>query len=174
MFQFLVQRKKQEAEERRMKQKKAREEFKKMLEVSYILLERFFFLWIEISLFPFLIYVMKSLQECSELTSSTRWGFVFPCVNIWYSVYNICNGWLMRMVKLSYRKVESIFEHDERFKAVERDRDRRDMFENYVEELQKKVSFWYLDCSPLFVTFPCMLQMFTPLSYKNVHCIEQL
>lgn len=46
----------------------------------------------------------------------------------------------MRMVKLSYRKVESIFEHDERFKAVERDRDRRDMFENYVEELQKKVS----------------------------------
>ncbi|XP_034227000.1 pre-mRNA-processing protein 40A-like isoform X1 [Prunus dulcis] len=76
---FLVQRKKQEAEERRIKQKKAREEFKKMLE------------------------------ECSELTSSTRWG-----------------------------KVESIFEHDERFKAVERDRDRRDMFENYVEELQKK------------------------------------
>ncbi|PQQ02432.1 pre-mRNA-processing protein 40A isoform X4 [Prunus yedoensis var. nudiflora] len=49
------------------------------------------------------------LEECSELTSSTRWG-----------------------------KVESIFEHDERFKAVERDRDRRDMFENYVEELQKK------------------------------------
>ncbi|KAM1031140.1 hypothetical protein ACFX2C_034971 [Malus domestica] len=76
---FLVQRKKQEAEERRIKQKKARDEFKTMLE------------------------------ECSELTSSARWG-----------------------------KVESIFENDERFKAVERDRDRREMFEDYIEELQKK------------------------------------
>nr|XP_048336341.1 pre-mRNA-processing protein 40A isoform X2 [Ziziphus jujuba var. spinosa] len=76
---FLIQRKKQDAEERRMKQKKAREEFKKMLE------------------------------ESTELTSSMRWG-----------------------------KAESLFESDERFKAVERDRDRRDLFENHVEELRKK------------------------------------
>lgn len=34
MFQFMVQRKKQEAEERRNKLKKAREDYKKMLEVS--------------------------------------------------------------------------------------------------------------------------------------------
>ncbi|XP_048336342.2 pre-mRNA-processing protein 40A isoform X2 [Ziziphus jujuba] len=76
---FLIQRKKQDAEERRMKQKKAREEFKKMLE------------------------------ESTELTSSMRWG-----------------------------KAESLFESDERFKLVERDRDRRDLFENHVEELRKK------------------------------------
>ncbi|XP_004289761.1 PREDICTED: pre-mRNA-processing protein 40A-like [Fragaria vesca subsp. vesca] len=76
---FVGQRKKQEVEERRIKQKKAREEFTKMLE------------------------------ECSELTSSTRWG-----------------------------KLESLFENDERFKAVERDRDRRDLFDSYLEELQKK------------------------------------
>ncbi|KAK9941780.1 hypothetical protein M0R45_007474 [Rubus argutus] len=76
---FLAQKKKQEVEERRIKQKKAREEFTKMLE------------------------------ECAELTSSTRWG-----------------------------KLESIFENDERFKAVERDRDRRDLFDSYLEELQKK------------------------------------
>lgn len=35
MFQFLVQKKKQDAEERRAKLKKAREDFKKMLEVSF-------------------------------------------------------------------------------------------------------------------------------------------
>ena len=33
----------------------------------------------------------------------------------------------------------SIFENDERFKAVERDRDRRDMFESFLEELLNKV-----------------------------------
>ncbi|KAF3434517.1 hypothetical protein FNV43_RR21602 [Rhamnella rubrinervis] len=76
---FLGQRKKQEAEDRRIKQKNAREEFKKMLE------------------------------ESTELTSSMRWS-----------------------------KAESLFENDGRFKAVERDRERRDLFENHVEELRKK------------------------------------
>ncbi|KAK7280237.1 hypothetical protein RJT34_25299 [Clitoria ternatea] len=76
---YLSQRKKQEADEKRLKQKKAREDFKKMLE------------------------------ESTELTSSTRWS-----------------------------KAVSIFENDERFKAIERDRDRRDMFESYLEELITK------------------------------------
>ncbi|XP_061355627.1 pre-mRNA-processing protein 40A-like [Gastrolobium bilobum] len=76
---YLSQRKKQEAEEKRMKQKKAREDFKKMLE------------------------------ESTELTSSTRWS-----------------------------KAVSIFENDDRFKAVERDRDRRDMFDSFLEELINK------------------------------------
>ncbi|KAF5448316.1 hypothetical protein F2P56_028863 [Juglans regia] len=76
---FLSQRKKQEAEERRIKLKKAREEFKQMLE------------------------------ESSELTSSTRWS-----------------------------KAVSMFENDERFKAVERDRERRDLFDNYLGELKEK------------------------------------
>ncbi|KAG2401372.1 Pre-mRNA-processing protein [Vigna angularis] len=76
---YLNHRKKHEAEEKRMKQKKAREDFKKMLE------------------------------ESTDLTSSTRWS-----------------------------KAVSIFENDERFKAVERDRDRRDMFESFLEELVNK------------------------------------
>ncbi|XP_022941975.1 pre-mRNA-processing protein 40A-like isoform X1 [Cucurbita moschata] len=76
---FLGQRKKQEVEERRIKQKKAREEFRKMLE------------------------------ESTEVTSSMRWS-----------------------------KAESIFENDERFLAIERDRDRRDLFDGYLEELKNK------------------------------------
>ncbi|MED6197708.1 hypothetical protein PIB30_059195 [Stylosanthes scabra] len=76
---YLGQRKKLEAEERRMKQKKAREEFTKMLE------------------------------ECKELTSSTRWS-----------------------------KAISMFENDERFNAVDKMRDREDLFESYMVELERK------------------------------------
>ncbi|KAL9333667.1 hypothetical protein Peur_073806 [Populus x canadensis] len=76
---FLGQKRKQEAEERRVKQKKTREEFKKMLEGS------------------------------KELTASMRWS-----------------------------KVATLFENDERFKAVERERDRRDLIETYLQELEEK------------------------------------
>ncbi|XVF64223.1 hypothetical protein PTKIN_Ptkin09bG0151300 [Pterospermum kingtungense] len=76
---YLGQRKKLEAGERRMRQKKAREEFTKMLE------------------------------ESKELTSSMRWS-----------------------------KAQSLFENDERFKAVERARDREDLFENYIVDLERK------------------------------------
>ncbi|CAK9144981.1 unnamed protein product [Ilex paraguariensis] len=76
---FLGQKKKQEAEERRAKHKKAREDFKKMLE------------------------------ESKELAPSTRWS-----------------------------KVRAIFEDDERFIAVERAKDREDLFEDYMGELDKK------------------------------------
>ncbi|XP_075110862.1 pre-mRNA-processing protein 40A isoform X2 [Nicotiana tabacum] len=76
---YLSHKKKLEAEERRIKQKKAREDFRIMLE------------------------------ECKELAPSTRWS-----------------------------KAISIFEHDERFKAVERAKDREDLFEDYMEELEKK------------------------------------
>ncbi|CAK7330229.1 unnamed protein product [Dovyalis caffra] len=78
---FLGQKKKQEAEERRIKQKKAREEFKNMLE------------------------------ESKELTASMRWS-----------------------------KAVTLFENDERFKAVERERDRRDLIETYLQELEEKAS----------------------------------
>ncbi|PHT67135.1 hypothetical protein T459_31560 [Capsicum annuum] len=71
--------KKLEAEKRRVKQKKAREHFRIMLE------------------------------DCKELSPSSRWS-----------------------------KAISLFEHDERFKAVERAKDREDLFEDYVEELEKK------------------------------------
>ncbi|CAI9104234.1 OLC1v1002866C1 [Oldenlandia corymbosa var. corymbosa] len=76
---FLSHKKKQEVEERRARQKKAREDFKKMLE------------------------------ESKELTLSTRWS-----------------------------KAQSMFEDDERFKAIDRAKDREDIFEDYMEELQKK------------------------------------
>ncbi|KAG9451749.1 hypothetical protein H6P81_004653 [Aristolochia fimbriata] len=76
---YLGQRKKLEIEERRNKQKKAREDFTKMLE------------------------------ECKELTSTTRWS-----------------------------KAVTMFEADERFNAVERSRDREDLFESYLVELEKK------------------------------------
>ncbi|KAJ8447514.1 hypothetical protein Cgig2_019508 [Carnegiea gigantea] len=93
---YLNQKKKQEAEERRARNKKAREDFRKMLE------------------------------ECSELTSTTRWGFepfLFPSC-AWSFFGN--------------RKAVKIFSDDERFKAIERTRDREDMFEEYLAELEKK------------------------------------
>lgn len=77
---YLNQRKKIEAEERRVKQRKARDDFITMLE------------------------------ESKDLTSSTRWS-----------------------------KATTMFEDDERFKAVDRPREREDLFENYLVELQKKV-----------------------------------
>ncbi|PWZ32690.1 hypothetical protein Zm00014a_004334 [Zea mays] len=76
---YLNQRKKFEAEEKRIKQRKARDDFLAMLE------------------------------ESKELTSSTRWS-----------------------------KAILMFEDDERFKAVERPREREDLFENYLVELHKK------------------------------------
>ncbi|CAK7347390.1 unnamed protein product [Dovyalis caffra] len=76
---YLGQRKKLEAEERRIRQKKAREEFAKMLE------------------------------ESKELTSSMKWS-----------------------------KAISLFESDERYKAVERARDREDLFDSYIVELERK------------------------------------
>ncbi|EEC70813.1 hypothetical protein OsI_02277 [Oryza sativa Indica Group] len=78
---YLNQRKKLEAEERRIKQRKARDDFLAMLE------------------------------ESKELTSSTRWS-----------------------------KAITMFEDDERFSAVERPREREDLFESYLMELQKKTS----------------------------------
>ncbi|KAM0838514.1 hypothetical protein ACQ4PT_060925 [Festuca glaucescens] len=76
---YLNQRKKIEAEERRVKQRKARDDFLTMLE------------------------------ESKDLTSSTRWS-----------------------------KAITMFEDDERFSAVDRPREREDLFENYLVDLQKK------------------------------------
>ncbi|KAH9603745.1 hypothetical protein KSS87_009057, partial [Heliosperma pusillum] len=78
---YLIQKRKQEAEERRARNKKAKEDFRKMLE------------------------------ECSELTSTTRWS-----------------------------KAVIMFGDDERFKAIERARDREDLFQEYLFELEEKES----------------------------------
>ncbi|KAK3004047.1 hypothetical protein RJ639_018359, partial [Escallonia herrerae] len=84
---YLMQRKKLEAEERRMRQRKAREEFIKMME----------------------FYVSMSTQESKDLTSSTRWS-----------------------------KAVTMFEDDDRFKAVDRPADREDLYKNYLVDLEKK------------------------------------
>lgn len=41
-----------------------------------------------------------------------------------------------------YSKAATLFENDERFKAVERAGDREDLFKNYLVDLQKKVNVW--------------------------------
>lgn len=60
------------------------------------------------------------------------------------------------MLFLTFRKVEATFEGDERFNAVERARDREDLFESYVVELRKKV--W----TPFFQRFTCCVQGYVP------------
>ncbi|GER31113.1 pre-mRNA-processing protein 40A [Striga asiatica] len=76
---YLMQRKKVEAEERRQRQRKAKEDF------------------------------MQMLEESEELTSSTRWS-----------------------------KAITMFEDDKRFKAVELETDREDLFRNHLVDLHKK------------------------------------
>lgn len=43
------------------------------------------------------------------------------------------------MPDLLFSKAVTMFENDERFKAVERERDRRDLFDAYLQELEVKV-----------------------------------
>lgn len=45
------------------------------------------------------------------------------------------------MSQLIFSKVVMMFENDDRFKAVERERDRRDLAEAYLQELGEKVYF---------------------------------
>ncbi|XP_057466091.1 pre-mRNA-processing protein 40A-like isoform X3 [Actinidia eriantha] len=101
---FVGQRKKQDAEERRARQKRALEDFRKMLE------------------------------ESEELTPSTRWrSYLLLCdvgVGFYFSNYDY-------LCSMSCKAI-AIFEDDERFKAVERAKDREDLFEDYIEELEKK------------------------------------
>ena len=58
-----------------------------------------------------------------------------------------CHCWfqhnLCYLIKLgqSLSKATKMFEDDERFEAVERARDREDLFENYLLELEKKVNY---------------------------------
>lgn len=70
-LQYLNQRKKFEAEEKRVKQRKARDDFLAMLEVRYFHYSKFSFL---------LLYCVSEclvffIQECKELTSLTRWRY---------------------------------------------------------------------------------------------------
>ena len=86
MSQFLGQRKKQEVEERRIKQKKAREEFRKMLEVCFS--SRSLFDPIHAQ-FSYLLPIYDSMQESTEVTSSMRWRLVF---------YHLCSFFIFSFV----------------------------------------------------------------------------
>jgi hypothetical protein len=45
------------------------------------------------------------------------------------------------MLEILLSKAVTLFENDERFKAVERERDRKDLIETYLQELEEKVNF---------------------------------
>lgn len=90
-----------------------------------------------------------SLQESKELTSSTRWRYLSLSVYLFDIVYchlilaynPMKNAKLNILTELSpISKAVTMFENDERYKAVERARDREDLFESYIVELERKVT----------------------------------
>ncbi|PHU01708.1 Pre-mRNA-processing protein 40A [Capsicum chinense] len=96
--------------------------------------------------------VCSPLNESTRADASTDWReFTSPegrkCVTYIFSLpLPNCSStvvcYLCKELSPSSRwsKAISIFEHDERFKAVEQAKDREDLFEDYVEELEKKSS----------------------------------
>lgn len=81
------------------------------------------------------------LQESKELTSSTRWRF-FAQLLFLISLFIILSPFDLIVFPSNIlwdSKAVSMFENDERFKAVERSRDREDLFESYIVELERKV-----------------------------------
>ena len=86
-----------------------------------------------------IIYKMEvclpNMMTISSIFCRFRWSLIYLCmlaslVTIALANWKIC---------MTFSKAESLFESDERFKAVERDRDRRDLFESHIEELKKEV-----------------------------------
>lgn len=71
-------------------------------------------------------------------------------MEVWLSVnYMIFGSCLYCMVDICANgnyfltsKAINLFENDERFKNVERPRDREDLFDNYMVELGRKVISW--------------------------------
>ncbi|KAF3644594.1 putative pre-mRNA-processing protein 40A-like isoform X2 [Capsicum annuum] len=74
----------------------------------------------------------KTLLESANIGSDCTWDQAMRAV-----INDQRYGALKSLCEQN--KAISIFEHDERFKAIERDKDREDLFEDYVEELEKKV-----------------------------------
>ena len=79
-----------------------------------------------------------------------KMGVVCLCLYVLYNCWclaAVLNSFLSLFCSWSFfgsRKAVKIFGDDERFKAVERARDREDMFEEYLAELGKKVSFFWM------------------------------
>lgn len=145
MLQFLGQRKKHEVEERRIKQKKSREEFRKMLEVCFFFQSLFEPIHIQVFLFYTCIWFCTGVKRADlihemEVMSSTFYvSFPFSRLLCGRGVVCFLGDLCFLMKILLNSKAESIFENDERFQAVERDRDRRDIFDSFLEELKNKV-----------------------------------
>ncbi|XP_047256256.1 LOW QUALITY PROTEIN: pre-mRNA-processing protein 40A-like [Capsicum annuum] len=76
---------------------------------------------------------LKSLSEPKQAFNDNKWYFSQQCP--FFSILQDCK-------KLSpssrWSKAISIFKHDECFKFIERAKDHEDLFEDYVEELEKK------------------------------------
>jgi len=64
----------------------------------------------------------------------------------------------------SLSKAVSIFENDERFKALERERDRRDLFDSFMEELVNKV-----DSTTTTSQLLCVVSLFFPSFDESNH-----
>lgn len=79
--------------------------------------------------------------------------FPFSLLLLWVICF-LCDLCLLMKILMN-SKAESIFEDDERFQAVERDRDRRDLFESYLEELKNKVWICMVPTST-FLFLPCL------------------
>ncbi|KAJ0747641.1 putative FF domain, pre-mRNA-processing factor Prp40 [Helianthus annuus] len=112
-----------EAEQRRAKHKKAREEFKKMLESKEITVST---KWrsvynLKVILFSYIFIYLTS--ETNNL------------VNIVYHYYML---FIFAFYSTLYSKVAAIFEDDDRFKAIERLKDREDLYDDYITEREKK------------------------------------
>ncbi|KAM3267099.1 hypothetical protein P3L10_004094 [Capsicum annuum] len=90
----------------------------------------------------------KTLLESANIGSDCTWDQAMRAViNDW--IYGALKSlgerkqafnedWKELSSSSRWSKAISIFEHDERFKAVEQAKDREDLFEDYVEELEKK------------------------------------
>lgn len=84
-------------------------------------------------------------QESKELTSSTRWRYnflplLFISIHCSFCTISKCvEVDFLKNCSLVSSKAVTMFEDDERFKAVEKEADREDLFRTYLVDLQKKV-----------------------------------
>ncbi|KAJ4848786.1 hypothetical protein Tsubulata_025770 [Turnera subulata] len=81
-------------------------------------------------------------EESKELTSSMKWRFKPVLVHLRKSTSNLVLLSMCHALNYYFNglisKAISLFEDDERYKAVEKARDREDLFESYVVELERK------------------------------------
>ncbi|PHU09957.1 hypothetical protein BC332_21817 [Capsicum chinense] len=78
----------------------------------------------------------KTLLESANIGSDCTWDQAMRAVindRRYGALKSLCER------KQAFNEAISIFEHDECFKAVEQAKDHEDLFEDYVEELEKKV-----------------------------------